>query len=305
MGWGGGVFCGGLEDCGGAVEGLGERGELGLGAGTVGGFDAFVDAGDDDSGVAGELAGGVDGVLEPGAPGQAGWIEEGLFGCAEGLVEGGGIRGWGALGGADGSAGGGEAFGGGEGGGEVEGQLLLGGAFLRGFEVADDLFAVELVVVGEDVGVGHVEDFEAEDAGLLLFVDEGGVGKFGEPGVVVEGGVVDAVGAVGADVGGGDAEVLDEGGVVGAGAEGADANVGVVSGGVLAAATGVGLLFGLPLVVDGAAFGAGDFFGDLADELLERGDGRGVEVGAGDADVGVEVGNGVGEDFFVLLGPLG
>ena len=77
--------------------------------------------------------------------------------------------------------------------------------------------------------------------------------------------------------------------------------------GVLAAAVGggVGGLVGLPLVVDGAAFGAGDFFGDFADELLERGDGGGVEVGAGDADVGVEVGDGVGEDFFVLLGPLG
>ena len=111
--------------------------------------------------------------------------------------------------------------------------------FSCGFEVADDLFAVELVVVGEDVGVGHVEDFEAEDAGLLLLVDEGGVGEFGEPGVVVEGGVVDAVGAVGADVGGGDAEVLDEGGVVGAGAEVADADLGVGEvGGALASAGG-------------------------------------------------------------------
>ncbi len=100
-----------------------------------------------------------------------------------------------------------------------------GGALLGGLEVADDLFAVELVVVGQDVGVGHVEDFEAEDAGLLLLVDEGGVGEFGEPVVVVEDGVVDAVGAVGADVGGGNAEVLDEGGVVGAGAEIADADV--------------------------------------------------------------------------------
>ena len=131
-------------------------------------------------------------------------------------------RGVGGLGGADCGAGGGEALGGSEGGGEVEVELLFGGAFLGGFEVADDLFAIELVVVGEDFGVGHVEDFEAEDAGLLLLVDEGGVGEFGEPGVVVEGGVVDAVGAVGADVGGGNAEVLDEGGVVGAGAEGAD-----------------------------------------------------------------------------------
>ena len=46
-----------------------------------------------------------------------------------------------------------------------------------------------------------MEDLEAEDAGLLLLVGEGGVGKSGEPGVVVEDGVVDAVGTVGADVG--------------------------------------------------------------------------------------------------------
>ena len=183
-------------------------------------------------------------------------------------------------------------------------SFCVGGALLGGFEVADDLFAVELVVVGQDVGVGHVQDFEAEDAGLLLLVDEGGVGEFDEPVVVVEDGVVDAVGAVGADVGGGDAEVLEEGGVVGAGAEVADANIGVVpragacraGGWCLSLACDVRPALALPLLVDGAAFGAGDLLGDFADELLERGDGGGVEVGAGDADVGVEVGDGVGED---------
>ena len=87
-----------------------------MGAGAVGGFDAFVDSGDDDCGVAGELAGGVDGVLEPGAAGQAGWIEQGLFGGAEGLIEGGGVGGRGGLGGPDGGSGGGETFGGGKGG---------------------------------------------------------------------------------------------------------------------------------------------------------------------------------------------
>ena len=179
--------------------------------------------------------------------------------------------------------------------------------FCAAVQVAEDLFAVELVVVGQDVGVGHVEDFEAEDAGLLLLIDEGWVGELGEPVVVVEGGVVDAVGAVGADVGGGHAEVLDEGGVVGAGAEVADADVGV-SGGRLRGRWCWCLLRPgrlLPLVIDCAALGAGDFFGDLANELFERGDGGGVEVGAGDPDVGVEVGDGVGEDFVVLLGPLG
>ena len=63
---------------------------------------AFVDAGNDDGGVAGELAGGVDGVLVPGASGQAGGVEQGLFGGAQGVVERGrvggrgrpGWRGW-------------------------------------------------------------------------------------------------------------------------------------------------------------------------------------------------------------------
>ncbi len=196
-----------------------------MGAGGVGGFDGFVDAGDDDGGVAGELAGGVDGVAVPGAFGQAGGVEEGLFGGAEGW-----LRAVGSVGGVDWVAriavpAAAKRWAAARAAAKSRVQLLFGGALLGGFEVADDLFAVELVVVGEDVGVGHVEDFEAEDAGLLLLVDEGGVGEFGEPGVVVEGGVVDAVGAVGADVGGGDAEVLDEGGVVGAGAEGADADV--------------------------------------------------------------------------------
>src|SRR5438552_9603214 len=118
--------------------------------------------------------------------------------------------------------------------------------------------------------------------------------------------MVDAVGAVGADVSRGAAEVLDEGRVVGTGAESADADVGVDSAGVGGTPVGdAGLLVGFPLVVGGAAFGAGDLFGDFADELFERGDGGGVEVGAGGADVGVEVSDGVGEDFFVLLGPLG
>ena len=78
-----------------------------------------------------------------------------------------------------------------------------------------------------------MQDFEAEDAGLLLLVDEGGVGVADEPVVVVEDGVVDAVGAVGADVGGGDAEVLEEGREVGAGAEVADADVVCVAAEVL------------------------------------------------------------------------
>ena len=53
------------------VERFGEGGELGLGSGGVGSFDCLVDSGDDDGGIAGELAGGVDSVTVPGTFGQA------------------------------------------------------------------------------------------------------------------------------------------------------------------------------------------------------------------------------------------
>ena len=60
-----------------------------------------------------------------------------------------------------------------------------------------------------------------------------------------------------------------------------------------------------PDVVNGAAGGAGDGFGDLADEFLERGNGGGGEVGTGDGDIDVEVGDGVLEGLGMLLDPLG
>src|SRR5215469_6164737 len=94
--------------------------------------------------------------------------------------------------------------------GEVDGELSGVGAALGGFNVADDLPAVEIVIVGKDIDVGHVENLEAEDARLLLLVDKGGIGELCEPVVVVEDGVVDAVGTFGADVSGWDTEVLEE-----------------------------------------------------------------------------------------------
>ena len=187
---------------------------MGLGAVGVGAVDGFVDARDDYGGVAGELAGCVDGVPVPSAARQAGGAEKGGFGVAQDVIEVCRIGWWSGLERADGCARSRKSLGGGEGGGEVELHLRFCGALLSGVEVALDLFAVEIVVVGQDVGVGHVEDFETEDAGLLLLVDKGGIAEFDEPVVVVEDGVVDAVGAAGADVGGGDAEVLDEGSVV-------------------------------------------------------------------------------------------
>ena len=59
-------------------------------------------------------------------------------------------------------------------------------------------------------------DFQAEDARLLLLVDKGWIGIPDEPVVVIEGGVVDAVGSAGADIGRGHSLVLQKRGVVGA-----------------------------------------------------------------------------------------
>ncbi len=81
------------------------------------------------------------------------------------------------------------------------------------------------VVIGEHVGIGHAQGFKAEDAGHLLEIEEVGIGVLGVPGEVIEDGVVDAVGAVGTDIGGGNAGVLEERREVGAGAEVADVNV--------------------------------------------------------------------------------
>ena len=97
---------------------------MGLGAGGVGGLDGLVDAGDDHGGVAGELARGVDGVLVPGAVGQAGGVEQGLFRGAQGVVECGGVGGRSGLRVVDGGSGGGEALRGGLGGGEVQLEVL-------------------------------------------------------------------------------------------------------------------------------------------------------------------------------------
>ena len=62
-----GYFAAASRDGGGSVEGGGKYADLDLGAGCVAGVDALGDAGDDHGGVAGELAGSVDGVLVPGA----------------------------------------------------------------------------------------------------------------------------------------------------------------------------------------------------------------------------------------------
>ena len=71
----------------GAVQSLRQYGQLLGGAGLVIGVDGFVDAGDNDGGVAGELARCVNGVAIPGAIGQAGFGDERGFGLAQDLID--------------------------------------------------------------------------------------------------------------------------------------------------------------------------------------------------------------------------
>ncbi len=71
----------------GAIEGLREHAKLLLGEDGVVGVDGFIDAGDDHGGVAGVLAGRIDGVLVPGAIGQPCGGEQIGFGSAQSLVQ--------------------------------------------------------------------------------------------------------------------------------------------------------------------------------------------------------------------------
>ena len=51
------------------IEGLGQDNELLCGKDGIFGFQGFIDAGDDDGGIAGVFARGIDGVFVPGAVG--------------------------------------------------------------------------------------------------------------------------------------------------------------------------------------------------------------------------------------------
>ena len=136
---------------------------------------------------------------------------------------------------------------------------------------------VDGVVEGQHVCVGHVDDLEAEEARLLLGVGEGGIGEADEPVEVVEDAVVDAEGAVGTDVGGGDADVLKERRVVGAGAEIAEVQTssmsGRVAGEVVRAMVGAsaGVVCVLPLLVHGSAGGWGTSVAISRTNSLARG----------------------------------
>src|SRR6185369_8000885 len=185
------------------------------------------------------------------------------------------------------------------------GQAGVRGFAFGGFDVGANLFRVGHIVVGQNVGVGHSQRLEAEHACHLLQVCEVGIGVLNVPGVVVEGGVVNAVGPAGADVGGGHARVLEEGREVRTGAEIANAHFFARNGWGIGGAMFVFTVpVGAPLLVDGIAHGAGDRFCDLAHELFERRNSGSGEVGPGDSYVNVEVGDCMIECLGVLLDPF-
>ena len=60
-----------------------------------------------------------------------------------------------------------------------------------------------------------------------------------------------------------------------------------------------------PLEKNRAGHGTGNGAGNVANKLLERGHGRGGEIGTGDGDIDIEVGDGVVERAALLLDPFG
>ena len=68
------------------VEGVGQNLQLIGSAGGVFGINGFIDAGNDDGGVAGVLPRSVDGVLEPGAIWKAVRVEQIFLRIAQGVV---------------------------------------------------------------------------------------------------------------------------------------------------------------------------------------------------------------------------
>ena len=94
---------------------------------------------------------------------------------------------------------------------EVDAQHAgIPGARLRGEQVSLYLPGVGDVVVGQHIGIRHVQRLQTENAGHLLLVDKGRVGIHDEPGVVVKDGVIHAVSTGGTDVGRRNTKVLDK-----------------------------------------------------------------------------------------------
>ena len=125
------------------------------------------------------------------------------------------------------------------------------------------------------------------------------------PGEVVEGGVIDAIGAAGADVGCGHAGMLQEGREVRTGAEIADVHFFALDGRRVGAAMLVaGGGFETPLLEDGSIDGAGNGAGDVANKLLERRHGGSGKIRTRDGNIDIEIGHGAVESAALLLDPF-
>ena len=79
---------------------------------------------------------------------------------------------------------------------EVHLQLCGLSFFLRPVDIFDNVLAVQLVVIWQHIGVGHVQYLESEHPCLLLLIHKLRVGKLHKPVVIVEDGVIDAVWAI-------------------------------------------------------------------------------------------------------------
>ncbi len=82
-----------LQDTGGPGERGGQRRQLLLGGLEIAGIDGLVDPRNHVGGISGVAAGGIDGVPEPGTPGQAVGQKQGALRFPQGAVHRGGLGG--------------------------------------------------------------------------------------------------------------------------------------------------------------------------------------------------------------------
>src|SRR5581483_1975492 len=100
------------------------------------------------------------------------------------------------------------------------------GRFLLGrFDVRQNLFPIFFVVVGQDIGIGHAQDFQTIEACHLLRIAEVWIRKSLEPIEIVEDRVIDAVRSARPYIRGRQAQMLEKDSIVGAAAQITDRDV--------------------------------------------------------------------------------
>ncbi len=151
------------------------------------------------------------------------------------------------------------------------------GARLRAEQVSLYLPGIGDVVVGQHIGIRHVQHLQAENPRHLLLINEGRVRIHHEPGVVVEDRVINPVRAGGTDIRRRHPQVLNERCVIRTAAQISDADLTTdqrnrrrivkLFARVPPRGSIIQILF--PFVVDRTTFRAGHLHGDLTNELLE------------------------------------